>query len=116
MELCIKALGLPFVVAGDFNMLQDELEIKAMTANNENLKMQRQLESLNRKLEEMDRENNEIETENKKMQKTSETLKVSARRVNLLEAENLTSRSCRLSRILLTACPPLAFGHGMSPL
>ena len=37
----------------------------------------------------MDKENNEIETENKKMQKTIETLKVSARRVNLLEAENL---------------------------
>ena len=60
-----------------------------MTANNENLKMQRQLESLNRKLEEMDRENNEIETENKKMQKSIETLKVTVRRVNGLENENL---------------------------
>ena len=69
--------------------LQDELEIKAMTANNENIKLQRQMESMNRKLEEMDRENNEIETENKKMQKSIETLKVTARRVNGLENENL---------------------------
>ena len=37
-----------------------------MTSNNENLKLQRQLETLNRKVEETDRENNEIETENKK--------------------------------------------------
>jgi len=68
---------------------QDELEIKAMTSNNENLKLQRQLETLNRKVEEMDRENNDIETENKKMQKTIETLKLTARRVNQLESENL---------------------------
>merc|ERR1719318_1414695 len=68
---------------------QDELEIKAMTANNENLKLQRQMETMNRKVEEMDRENNEIETENKKMQKTIETLKLTARRVNQLESENL---------------------------
>ena len=68
---------------------QDELEIKAMTANNENLKLQRQMETLNRKLEELDRENNEIETENKKMQKSIETLKLTARRVNQLESENL---------------------------
>jgi len=68
---------------------QDELEIKAMTANNENLKLQRQMETMNRKVEELDRENNEIETENKKMQKTIETLKVTARRVNQLESENL---------------------------
>merc|ERR1719336_2501317 len=68
---------------------QDELEIKAMTANNENLKLQRQMESLNRKLEDMDRENNDIETENKKMQKSIETLKLTARRVNQLETENL---------------------------
>ena len=60
-----------------------------MTANNENIKLQRQLESLNRKLEEVDKENNEIETENKKMQKSIETLKVTARRVNQLETENL---------------------------
>ena len=70
-------------------VFQDELEIKAMTANNENIKLQRQLESVNRKIEEMDRENNEIETENKKMQKTIETLKLTSRRVNQLEAENL---------------------------
>merc|ERR1719318_722825 len=68
---------------------QDDLEIKAMTANNENLKLQRQMETMNRKVEEMDRENNEIETENKKMQKTIETLKLTARRVNQLESENL---------------------------
>jgi chromosome segregation ATPase len=37
----------------------------------------------------VDKENNEIETENKKMQKSIETLKVTARRVNQLEAENL---------------------------
>merc|ERR1712029_824195 len=39
---------------------QDELEVRAMTANNDNMKLQRNLESVNRKLEEMDRENNEI--------------------------------------------------------
>ena len=60
-----------------------------MTANNENLKLTRQMETLNRKLEEMERENNEIETENKKMQKTIETLKLTSRRVNQLETENL---------------------------
>ena len=63
--------------------------MKAMTANNENLKLTRQMETLNRKLEEMERENNEIETENKKMQKTIETLKLTSRRVNQLETENL---------------------------
>ena len=45
--------------------------------------------SLNRKYEELSSENTEIETENKKMQKTIETLKVSVRRVNQLETENL---------------------------
>ena len=60
-----------------------------MTSNNENLKLTRQMETLNRKLEELDRENNDIETENKKMQKTIETLKLTSRRVNQLETENL---------------------------
>ena len=60
-----------------------------MTANNENMKLQRQMGVLNRKVEEMERENNEIETENKKMQKSIETLKLTARRVNQLETENL---------------------------
>jgi len=68
---------------------QDEMEVKVMTSGNENTKLQRQMDSLTRKLEEVDKENNEIETENKKMQKSIETLKVSARRVNQLEAENL---------------------------
>merc|ERR1719471_1769300 len=68
---------------------QDELEVRAMTANNDNMKLQRQMGVLNRKVEEMERENNEIETENKKMQKSIETLKLTARRVNQLETENL---------------------------
>ena len=47
------------------------------------------LESLNRRLEELERENREVDAENKNLSKSIENLKITARRVNQLESENL---------------------------
>ena len=65
------------------------MELSVNKASNENIKLSRQVGSLNRRLEDLDKESNDIEAENRNMMKTIENLKIQARRVNKLESENL---------------------------
>ena len=67
---------------------KDELEIKAMTLNNQDMKHQRQLDTLNNKVGNINRKNNNNKNKNKKMQITITTLKLMALRVNQIKSEN----------------------------